>query len=51
MNAAEDKGHQEPSAKSEPEARRQEEARRVIEEYASDLREVIEKLRKKFGRQ
>jgi hypothetical protein len=51
MSAAEDKGHQEPSAKSEPEARRQEEARRVIEEYARDLQEVIEKLRKKFGRQ
>ena len=50
MSAAEDKGHQEPSA-SEPEARRQEEARRVIEEYARDLQEVIEKLRKKFGRQ
>jgi hypothetical protein len=36
------------SDKPEPKPTRLEEARRIIEEYANDLREIIQKLRRKM---
>jgi hypothetical protein len=38
-----------PEPTKEPKPSRLEEARRIIEEYANDLREIIEKIRRKLN--